>query len=173
MSDDGDDDTPRDDEHTVASTDSTADAPAPFLVTERVGKATYVGRNERGATVRIGPEGDDGVFSPGELLAVAVAACTGMSADSRVSWELGDDVPISVGVSRIKAEGENRYERFAVELVVTAPHQDAARQQRMLATARKAIEQYCTVSRTLEASAAVALSLTAEGGTAAPSAPPA
>ena len=35
MSDDGDDDTPRDDEHTVASTDSTADAPAPFLDAER------------------------------------------------------------------------------------------------------------------------------------------
>lgn len=136
--------------------------PAPFLVAERTGTSTYTGRNERGAEVAIGPEGNAGVFSPGELLAIAVAACTGMSADSRIAFELGDDVPISVGVSRIPAEGERRYERLAVELVVTAPHQDPSRQVRMLETSRKAIEQYCTVSRTLEAGAAVALSLTAE-----------
>lgn len=140
-----------------------APSPEPFLVADRTGPSTYLGRNERGAQVRIGPEGDDGVFSPGELLAIAVAACAGMSADSRISWELGDDVPIAVTVRRTKVEGENRYGNLAVDLAVGTGHQDAARRERMLATSRTAIDKHCTVSRTVTAGCAVEFTLHGDG----------
>ncbi|GMA32086.1 hypothetical protein [Litorihabitans aurantiacus] len=39
------------------------DTPAPLWV-ERTAAHTYTGHNASGATVRIGPEGEDGVFSP-------------------------------------------------------------------------------------------------------------
>lgn len=132
--------------------------PARFLRAERTGRGTYTGRNERGATVAIGPEGEAGVFSPGELLAVAVAACTGMSAEARLTFELGDDVPICVDVERVKVDGENRYERFAVELLVAAAQQDPARRKRMFDAAAASIARSCTVSRTLSAGATTSVS---------------
>lgn len=146
------------------ATDTASESPTPApLWVERTGRRTYVGRNARGGSVEIGPEEVDGVISPGELLALALAGCTGMSADSRIASELGDDVAITVGVTRRKVEEENRYSDLVVELVVTAPGQDADRQERMLATARKAVDRLCTVSRTLEAGARVELRLVAEG----------
>lgn len=133
--------------------------PAPILVAERTGPATYTGRNERGATVAIGPEGNEGVFSPGELLAIAVAACIGMSADSRISSELGDDVDLAVGITRTKDGDYNRYSGFTAELVVDGSTLSPERLVRLVATATKAIDRHCTVSRTLKAGASVDVSI--------------
>lgn len=137
-------------------------APDP-LWAERTGARTYTGHNGRGASVRIGPEDADGVFSPGELLAIALAGCTGMSSDSRVASELGDDVAITVGVTRTKDDGENRYPRLKVELVVDASALDPGRRERLEPAIVKAVERLCTVSRTLEAGAAVDLVISTEG----------
>ncbi|PWD50277.1 hypothetical protein C8046_05975 [Serinibacter arcticus] len=135
-------------------------APDPLWV-ERTGTRTYTGHNAGGASVRIGPEGTPGVFSPGELLAIALAGCTGMSADSRLAAELGDDVAITVGVTRHKGEG-NRYERLAVELVVDTTELDPGHREHLLTAAHKAVEKLCTVSRTLEEGASVDLAITTE-----------
>lgn len=148
-------------ETTAATTPADADTPAP-LWAERTGARTYTGRNARGASVLIGPEGSDGVFSPGELLAIALAGCTGMSADSRIASELGDDVAITVGVTRHKEEDDNRYGSLSVELVMDASSLTPERRERLLAAAHKAVEKLCTVSRTLEAGAGVDLAITAE-----------
>ena len=43
----------------------------------REGPRSFIGRNARGAEVRIGGSDADGVFSPGELLHLALAACGG------------------------------------------------------------------------------------------------
>lgn len=131
------------------------------LWAERTGDRTYTGHNARGARVAMGPEDSDGVFSPGELLAIALAGCTGMSADSRIASELGDDVEISVGVTRNKGE-DNRYESLSVELVVDASALSPERRERLLTAAHKAVEKLCTVSRTLEAGAVTDLAITAE-----------
>ena len=144
------------------TTPAADDAAPPLLWAERTGARTYTGRNARGASVLLGPEGEDGVFSPGELLAIAHAGCTGMSADSRIASELGDDVDITVGVTRHKQEGENRYGTLSVELVVDASSLTPERRERLLVAAHKAVEKLCTVSRTLEAGAAVDLAITAE-----------
>lgn len=141
--------------------------PTPFLLAERTGERTYRGRNERGGEVLMGPLALDGAFTPGELLAIALAGCTGMSADSRIASELGEDVAITVGVDRHKIEAENRYDSLAVELVIHAPHATAAdpeRLARMLTTTQTAIDRLCTVSRTLEAGARVSVVIAPEEG---------
>lgn len=137
-------------------------APDPILLAQYLGDHRWEGRNERGASVAVGPEGEEGVFSPGELLAIAVAACTGMSAERRITSELGDEVALAVGATRHKIEEENRYERIAVELVVAAAQMDPERRERMLRTARTAVAKLCTVSRSVEAGVEVDLTLEGE-----------
>lgn len=137
----------------------------PTLYVERTGPIAWTGHNERGAEVAIGKEGKPGVFSPGELLAIAVAACTGMSAEGRIASELGEEVRMSVGVERVPEPHENRYARFVVEIVVAGPEiegQDASRRERMLTTAQAAVAKHCTVSRTLEAGAPAGVVVTAD-----------
>jgi acylphosphatase len=61
------------------------------LWVERTGVRRYTGRSTRGAEVLIGSEDVDGVFTPGELLKIALAACSGMSSDHSLRSRLGDD----------------------------------------------------------------------------------
>src|SRR5690554_6211659 len=91
-------------------------APPRALRAEREGGPVYTGRNERGAEVRIGRSDVEGVFSPGELLQLALAACTALSADHPLRSRLGTDFPAVVGVSGAPVQGENRYGSFDVEL---------------------------------------------------------
>ena len=51
------------------------------LWVERTGVRRYTGRSTRGAEVLVGSEDVEGVFTPGELLKIALAACSGMSSD--------------------------------------------------------------------------------------------
>lgn len=136
-----------------------APAPSPTLWVERVGDKTYIGRNERGAEVRIGPADDDGVFSPGELLKVALAACCTMSAERPVLRRLGTQAPISAGVASVKAPGQNRYATLLTELVLPIQGLPPEEQAQYEAIARRAVETGCTVGRTLEAGARVVLTV--------------
>ena len=51
------------------------------LWVERTGTRRYTGRSSRGAEVLVGSEDVQGVFTPGELMKIALAACSGMSSD--------------------------------------------------------------------------------------------
>ena len=80
--------------------DTTATAPAHTeLWVERTGTRLYTGKSSRGAEVLIGSESVPGVFTPGELLKIALAACTGMSSDFPISRRLGDNYDATVRVS--------------------------------------------------------------------------
>ena len=61
------------------------------LWVERTGSRRYTGYSSRGAQVLVGSEDVEGVFTPGELLKIALAACSGMSTDQPLSRRLGDD----------------------------------------------------------------------------------
>lgn len=126
-------------------------APTPALWAERTGTRAYTGRNERGAEVLIGD--GDGVFTPGELLQIALAACSGLSADHRLAHSLGQDFAAVVGVSKEKNEAENRYEHLTVEIVTDLSGLDEQARARLLERAELAIERSCTVGRTLDAGA--------------------
>ena len=69
------------------------------LWVERTGIRRYTGRSSRGAEVLIGSETDDGVFTPGELLKIALAGCSGLSSDHPLRRRLGDDYPAVIRVS--------------------------------------------------------------------------
>ena len=69
------------------------------LWVERTGTRRYTGRSSRGAEVLVGSEDVEGVFTPGELMKIALAACSGMSSDQPLARRLGDDYQATVTVT--------------------------------------------------------------------------
>ena len=137
-------------EHSAAPDPATAPNDGPAVVhVERTGTRRYVARNDRGAEVEIGGEETDAVFTPGELLAIALGACNVMSADFPLSRRLGEDFTASASVHRTKLTEENRYTAAAVELVLGPEAAD--RLAELEPVIRRAVERGCTVGRTLEA----------------------
>lgn len=123
------------------------------LTADRVERAVYVARNERGAEVRIGSSDAEGVFSPGELLQIAAAACAALSADHVLSSKLGEDFTASFAVKADAVKGENRYSHVETDVVIDMSELDAEKQQALIKRADGAIERLCAVARTVKASA--------------------
>lgn len=132
---------------------------SPALWVERTGTRRYTGRSSRGAEVLIGSESVDGVFTPGELLKIALAACTGMSSDLPLSRRLGDDYAATVEVSGAADRDNERYPQLDEILRVDLGALDPEAQQRLLTVVERAIDRVCTVGRTLEAGAKVTLDI--------------
>lgn len=145
---------------------ATPDAPAAPLPSrlwvERTGTRTYTGRNERGAEVLMGPAEAGAVFTPGELLKIALAGCSGMSADTALSHRLGDDVEVTVEVSGDNYKPEDRYPELHERMVVDLSGLDEATKERLLRVVHRAVEQHCTVGNTLKAGATVDLEIAGE-----------
>ncbi len=117
---------------------------------ERTGTRRYTGHSSRGAQVLIGSEDVDGVFTPGELLKIALAACSGMSSDAPLSRRLGDDYAATIRVSGPADREQERYPLLEEVLELDLSDLDAADRQRLLTVLRRAIDQVCTVGRTLK-----------------------
>ena len=101
----------------------------------------------------MGPVEAGDVFTPGELLKIALAGCAGMSADHSLARRLGPDVTVTVRVA-----GPNRDERYPAlheEILVDLSSLDEADRERVLTVVRRAIDRNCTVGRTLESGADV------------------
>ena len=110
------------------------------LWVERTGTRRYTGRSSRGAEVLIGAESVEGVFTPGELLKIALAACTGMSSDRPLARRLGDDYDATIHVSG-DADRENEvYPRIEeiLEIDLSELEPDAA--ARLLVVVERAID---------------------------------
>ncbi|BBY32294.1 hypothetical protein BST33_06845 [Mycolicibacter minnesotensis] len=120
------------------------------LWVERTGTRRYTGHSSRGAQVLIGSEDVDGVFTPGELLKIALAACSGMSSDAPLSRRLGDDYAATIRVSGPADREQERYPLLEEVLELDLSDLDAADRQRLLTVLRRAIDQVCTVGRTLK-----------------------
>jgi uncharacterized OsmC-like protein len=142
---------------TTAPTDEAAVTPSPTdpLWVERTGTRTYRGFTARGASVEIGPASAGAVFTPGELLKIALAACAGMSSDTKFARVLGDDYKVTIRVEDPKDMAEDRYpvltERFEIDLSSL----DDATREKTLMLAQRSIDRVCTVGRTLKAGAEV------------------
>lgn len=129
------------------------------LWVQRTGTRRYTGQSSRGAEVLIGSEDVEGVFTPGELLKIALAACTGMSSDLPLSRRLGDDYDATVRVSG-DADRENEvYPHLAEVLEVDLSQLDAAAAERLLVVVERAVDKVCTVGRTLKAGTEIDLSV--------------
>ncbi|CCQ16918.1 OsmC family protein [Rhodococcus sp. AW25M09] len=129
------------------------------LWVERTGTRRYTGRSSRGAEVLIGSESVDGVFTPGELLKIALAACTGMSSDLPLSRRLGDDYSATVEVSGAADRENERYPELNEILRVDLGAMDPEAQQRLLTVVERAIDKVCTVGRTLKAGTVINLDI--------------
>jgi len=149
-------------DQTTTTENQGADAPAAVtpsptdpLWVEHTRTRTYRGFSARGASVEIGPAEAGAVFTPGELLKIALAACAGMSSDLKFSRVLGDDYAVTVRVEDPKDMDDDRYpvltERFEIDLSSL----DEPTRNKTLLLAQRSIDRACTVGRTLKAGALV------------------
>lgn len=120
------------------------------LWVERTGTRRYTGRSSRGAQVLIGSDDVDGVFTPGELLKIALAACSGLSSDAPLARRLGDDYAATIRVSGAADRDRERYPLLEEVLELDLSGLDDADRQRLLTVVHRAIDQVCTVGRTLK-----------------------
>ena len=132
------------------------------LWVERTGTRLYTGHNSRGAQVSIGSVDVEGAFTPGELLKIALAGCSGLSTDAKLSHYLGDDVDVTIKATGMADEYEDRYPAIAEELIVDLSGLDAPTRERLISILHRAIDSHCTVGRTLDAGATVQLTVTGE-----------
>lgn len=132
--------------------EASPDVPQPHpdaVHVQRTGTRRYLATNNRGAQVLIGGEETDGVFTPGELLAIALGACNVMSADFPLSRRIGEEFTAGATVRRTKLAAENRYTAMDVDLLLGP--EAAGRLAELEPVVRRAVERGCTVGRTLEA----------------------
>jgi uncharacterized OsmC-like protein len=125
------------------------------LWVERTGIRRYTGRSSRGAEVLIGSESDEGVFTPGELLKIALAGCSGLSSDQPLRRRLGDDYRAVIRVAGDADRDEERYPRLAETLEIDLSGLSTEDIERLLLVVNRAIDQVCTVGRTLKAGAEI------------------
>jgi len=118
------------------------------LEVRREGEHEFTGRNERGATVRLGRKGAPEAFSPVELLQIAVAGCAAVTAEELITRRTGPELRATVAADRHEgaAERDAVHVRFDVDLSELGADERAT----LVAAVNRAIERLCTVSRTLE-----------------------
>jgi uncharacterized OsmC-like protein len=125
------------------------------LWVERTGTRRYAGYSSRGAQVLVGSEDVEGVFTPGELLKIALAACSGMSSDQPLARRLGDDYKAVIKVSGAADREQERYPLLEETLEIDLSALSAEEKERLLVVVGRAIEQVCTVGRTLKSGTTV------------------
>ena len=130
------------------------------LWVERTGTRRYTGRSSRGAEVLVGSEDVDGVFTPGELLKIALAACSGMSSDAPLARRLGDDYASRIEVSGAADRDQERYPHLEETLMVDLSGLTEAEAERLRIVVNRAVDQVCTVGRTLKSGTQVSFDIT-------------
>lgn len=133
------------------------------LWVERTGIRRYTGRSSRGAEVLIGSETDEGVFTPGELLKIALAGCSGLSSDQPLRRRLGDDYPAVIRVAGDADREQERYPLLTEKLEIDLSGLTSEEVERLIVVVNRAIDQVCTVGRTLKNGAQVNFEV-ADGG---------
>jgi len=121
------------------------------LWVERTGVRRYTGRSSRGAEVLVGSDTVEGVFTPGELMKIALAACSGMSSDSPLARRLGDDYQTTIRVSGDADRDQEVYPLLEESLEIDLSGLDDDEKSRVLTVVQRAVDQVCTVGRTLKA----------------------
>lgn len=133
------------------------------LWVERTGVRRYVGRSTRGAEVLVGSEDVDGVFTPGELMKIALAACSGMASDIPLQRRLGEDYTTTIRVSGPPDREQERYphldERMELDLSGLSDEERA----RVITVVERAIDSVCTVGRTLKSGTEVTFGVSDAG----------
>lgn len=125
------------------------------LWVERTGTRRYTGHSSRGAQVLVGSEDVEGVFTPGELMKIALAACSGMSSDQPLARRLGDDYRATIRVSGAADREKETYPRLDEKLELDLSGLSNDEKARLLVVVNRAIDAVCTVGRTLKSGTTV------------------
>jgi uncharacterized OsmC-like protein len=120
------------------------------LEVQRDGEHSFVGRNERGAEVRLGRSGAEGAFSPAELLQIAAAGCSAVTAEELITRRVGEDAKFRVTVNADRREGASELDAVHVAFDVDVSTLAADQREALAGAVDRAIERLCTVSRTLK-----------------------
>jgi uncharacterized OsmC-like protein len=120
------------------------------LEVQRDGQHAFVGRNDRGAEVRLGRTGAEGAFSPAELLQIAAAGCSAVTAEELITRRVGEDAKFRVTVSADRREGASELDAVHVAFDVDVSTLAADQREALAGAVDRAIERLCTVSRTLK-----------------------
>mgnify|MGYP002738765445 CR=1 len=124
---------------------------------ERIGTRQYKARNSKGAELLIGYE--EGQFSPGDLIKLAILGCNALSSDARFARALGDDYKLTGSVDTMYSKAEDRFTEFMVELEPAINFMDPDDRERLLERAAGAIRRYCTISHTVAQSAPTSITI--------------
>jgi uncharacterized OsmC-like protein len=133
------------------------------LWVERTGVRRYTGHSSRGAEVLVGSEDVAGVFTPGELLKIALAACGGMSSDHPLRTRLGDDYQATIKVSGPADREQERYPLIEENLEVDLSDLSEEDVNRLVTVVERAVDKVCTVGRTLKSGTEVTFEVTNSG----------
>ena len=112
----------------------------------------------------IGSEDVEGVFTPGELLKIALAGCSGLSSDQPLRRRLGDDYPATIRVSGPADREQERYPLLEESLELDLSGLSADDLTRLLTVVERAVDQVCTVGRTLKTGTKVNFEVKDVGG---------
>ena len=133
------------------------------LWVERTGVRRYTGYSSRRAQVLSGSEDVDGVFTPGELLKIALAACSGMASDHPLARRLGDDYQATIRVSGDADRDQERYPLLEETLELDLSGLSEEEAQRLRVVVNRAIDHVCTVGRTLKSGTEVTFEIADRG----------
>src|SRR6185312_8758897 len=120
------------------------------LWVERTGVRRYTGRSSRGAEVLVGNEDVEGVFTPGELMKIALAACSGMASDAPLQRRLGEDYKTTIRVSGAADREQERYPLLEERMEVDLSGLSEAEVAKLKTIVERSIDKVCTVGRTLK-----------------------
>jgi uncharacterized OsmC-like protein len=120
------------------------------LEVQRDGRHAFVGRNDRGAEVRIGRKDAEGAFSPAELLQIAAAGCSAVTAEELITRRIGEEAKFRVAVSADRREGASELDAVHVAFDVDVSTLAADQREALAGAVDRAIDRLCTVSRTLK-----------------------
>jgi uncharacterized OsmC-like protein len=123
---------------------------------ERVGEHEFEATNGRGASVRIGRKDQEGSFSPVELLVAAAAGCAMVTSETLILRRTGGD-QLSAVADEVRSESGNEVISIPVTLSYDLSAVDDPEALELVV--RRAVEQFCTVTRTLKQSATSPLQL--------------
>jgi uncharacterized OsmC-like protein len=127
---------------------------------ERTSMGRYVVRNARGGSMSMGT-GEDGSFTPVELLLAAIGGCTAVDVDY-ITSRRAEPTRFTVEATgdKIRDEaGGNRMRNLKVEFTVTFPagaDGDQAREA-LPRSLQQSHDRLCTVSRTVESGTPISI----------------
>lgn len=131
------------------------------LWVERAEDGTWQAHSNDGASLKFGR--GEGMFTPVELMQIALAGCTALSSQYAVEQAIGEGAGARVLVSGTYDAEEGTYLRFLEDVTVDATAATALSQEDADALKERMerhISRGCTVKHTLETGAAVSVNVT-------------